>query len=227
MTEARDVLRLVVGEPREAIMALRRRGLRVSTPRRLIIEALFAADGPVSAQRLARELSLEESSVYRNLEVLERHGLTWHVHLGHGPGLYALAGRDDGEYLYCERCGKVTVLAAEDMNPLRERLEREFGHHASFTHFAIVGLCSTCVKHSGEGAENMADPRQEHDHQHEHPHSHPHEHADGTVHQHTHSAHEHEHVEHEHKHSHGEYVHSHAHVHQEGLEDRHEHEHEP
>ena len=31
-------------------------------------------DGPVSAQELAHTLSLEESSVYRNLEVLERHG---------------------------------------------------------------------------------------------------------------------------------------------------------
>ena len=69
----------------------------------------------MSAEELAQTLSLEESSVYRNLETLERHGLIRHVHLGHGPGLYALVGRGEREYLYCDRCGKVTVLAPEEL----------------------------------------------------------------------------------------------------------------
>jgi Fur family ferric uptake transcriptional regulator len=152
MTMAPDVPRLVVRDPAEAIGALRRRGLRLSTPRRLIIEALFAADGPVSAQQLAGELSLDESSVYRNLELLERQGLTRHVHLGHGPGLYALVGRDEGEYLYCERCGKVTVLAAGELDAVREQIASRFAHHARFTHFAIVGVCGECEQGSGAAA---------------------------------------------------------------------------
>jgi Fur family transcriptional regulator, ferric uptake regulator len=145
MTVAPDVPRLVVSTPGEAIQALRESGLRLSTARRLVIEALFAADGPVSAAALAHELVLEESSVYRNLEVLERHGLTRHVHLGHGPGLYALVGRDEGEYLYCQRCDKVTLLGPEELDPVREHLREHFGHTARFTHFAIVGLCEPCA----------------------------------------------------------------------------------
>lgn len=145
MTIAPDVPRLVVSSPGEAIQALRESGLRLSTARRLVIEALFAADGPVSAAALAEDLVLEESSVYRNLEVLERHGLTRHVHLGHGPGLYALVGRDEGEYLYCQRCGKVTLLRPEELDPVREHLREHFGHTARFTHFAIVGLCEPCA----------------------------------------------------------------------------------
>jgi Fur family ferric uptake transcriptional regulator len=144
MTVAPDVPRLVVADPDQAIDALRRSGLRLSTARRLVIEALFAADGPVSAPSLAQALSLDESSVYRNLEVLERHGLVRHVHLGHGPGLYALVGRDDGEYLYCERCGKVTVLGQDELEPIRAQIKDRFGHSARFTHFAIVGLCERC-----------------------------------------------------------------------------------
>jgi Fur family transcriptional regulator, ferric uptake regulator len=149
MTNAPDVPRLVVSDPGEAIRALRASGLRLSTARRLLIEALFAADGPVSAQYLVQALSLEESSVYRNLEVLERHGLTRHVHLGHGPGLYALVGRDEGEYLYCERCGKVTLLGPDQLNPVREHIRQRFGHCARFTHFAIVGLCVDCAGQPG------------------------------------------------------------------------------
>jgi Fur family transcriptional regulator, ferric uptake regulator len=148
MTIAPDVPRLVVSSPGEAIQALRESGLRLSTARRLVIEALFAADGPVSAAALAEDLVLEESSVYRNLEVLERHGLTRHVHLGHGPGLYALVGRDEGEYLYCQRCGKVTLLRPEELDPVREHLREHFGHTARFTHFAIVGLCEPCAPES-------------------------------------------------------------------------------
>lgn len=148
MTIAPDVPRLVVSTPGEAIQALRESGLRLSTARRLVIEALFAADGPVSAAALAHDLVLEESSVYRNLEVLERHGLARHVHLGHGPGLYALVGRDEGEYLYCQRCGKVTLLRHEELDPVREHLREHFGHTARFTHFAIVGLCEPCAARS-------------------------------------------------------------------------------
>jgi Fur family transcriptional regulator, ferric uptake regulator len=145
MTHAPDVPKLIVGGPGEAIESLRSAGLRLSTARRLLIEALFAADGPVSAQHLIQALSLEESSVYRNLEVLERHGLIRHVHLGHGPGLYALIGRDEGEYLYCEGCGRVDLLTAEELDPVREHIREKFGYSARFTHFAIVGMCRQCT----------------------------------------------------------------------------------
>jgi Fur family ferric uptake transcriptional regulator len=129
----------------DAVAALRKRGLRLSTPRRLVLEALFAADGPVSAEHLTRLLRLDLASVYRNLETLERHGLVRHVHLGHGPGLYALRGGGEREYLYCERCGAVRALVPEELDPVRERVRERFGYEARFTHFPIVGTCPACA----------------------------------------------------------------------------------
>jgi Fur family ferric uptake transcriptional regulator len=164
MTVAPDVPRLAVADPNEAIRRLRASGLRLSTARRLIIEALFAADGPVSAQQLSLELSLDESSVYRNLELLERQGLTRHVHLGHGPGLYALVGRDDGEYLFCERCAKVTLLGPEELDSVRAQISERFGHHARFTHFAIVGLCDGCATRGSAPARPHAHRSHGHSH---------------------------------------------------------------
>jgi Fur family ferric uptake transcriptional regulator len=119
--------------------------MRLSTPRRLVLEALFADEDPVSAPQLSRRLSIDESSVYRNLEVLERHGLIRHVHLGHGPGLYVLVSAHELEYLYCERCAKVKAVAVEDLDPVRKQIKEQFGYHARFTHFAIVGLCEQCA----------------------------------------------------------------------------------
>ena len=54
MTAAPDVAPLGVRGIHEAVAALRDRGLRLSTPRRLVLEALFEADAPVSAEQLAQ-----------------------------------------------------------------------------------------------------------------------------------------------------------------------------
>jgi Fur family ferric uptake transcriptional regulator len=167
MTDAPSAPALKFNTLAEAIEALREHGRRLSTPRRLILEALFAADGPVGAPYLADALSIDVSSVYRNLEVLESHGLIRHVHLGHGPGLYALLGGEEVAYLYCERCTKVTAVASERLEPLRESVRQEFGYEPHFTHFAIVGLCSDCA-----AADAMPEPSHDRSTSHEHPHSH-------------------------------------------------------
>jgi Fur family ferric uptake transcriptional regulator len=109
-----------------------------------VLEALFAADGPVSAERLADD-DLEVASVYRNLERLQRLGAVRHVHFGHGPGLYVLARGREREYLVCDRCGGVTALDPAKLDPFRDQLLHAFGHHARFSHFAIHGHCADCA----------------------------------------------------------------------------------
>ncbi len=145
MTDAPQTPPLHFATIDQAVAAMRERGLRLSTARRLVLEALFAADGPVSAQHLSRELAIDATSVYRNLEMLERFGVVRHVHLAHGAGLYVLAGRQEREYLYCERCSTVTAAAVEDLDPVRDLIDERFGFRARFTHFAIVGLCKRCA----------------------------------------------------------------------------------
>jgi Fur family transcriptional regulator, ferric uptake regulator len=155
----------------EAIRWLRDSGLRLSTARRLVLEALFVADGPVSAAHLARTLSLDESSVYRNLELLEQRGLLRHLHLGHSPGLYVLSSEAEVEYLYCERCAKVTAVTPESLDPVRAEITRRFGYTPRFTHFAIVGSCATCT---ATGPDSGTDDATEHLHSHgDYVHSHP------------------------------------------------------
>ena len=144
MTVSPETRPLVFATLTDAVAALRQRGLRLSTPRRLVLEALFAADRPVSAEQISERLKLDPTSVYRNLETLERHGLVRHVHLGHGPGLYALLLHGTDEYLFCERCGAVSAVPAEALDAVRERVRERFGYEVHFAHFAIVGTCRTC-----------------------------------------------------------------------------------
>ena len=77
----------------------------------------FAAAGPVSVEAIADGLAgrlprADLASTYRNLETLERIGLVRHVHLGHGPGRYALVGSPEREYVACERCDAFVALSA-------------------------------------------------------------------------------------------------------------------
>ena len=146
MTVAPDVRRLPFDDLGGAVAALRAQGLRLSTSRRLILETLFAAPEPLSAEAIARRLDLELTSVYRNLETLERHGLLQHVHLGHGAGLYALVGQGEREYLYCERCHAVTALDPGEIDPVRAEIAGRLGLQTRFTHFALVGVCAECAR---------------------------------------------------------------------------------
>jgi Fur family transcriptional regulator, ferric uptake regulator len=145
MTLAPDAPPLQCRTLAEAVAALRERGRRLSAVRRLVLEALFDQDAPMSAEEIAGRHNLDPSSVYRNLEALESQGLLRHVHLGHGPGLYAPRGRGEREYLFCESCSAVRALAPDEFDPVRELVRERFGFQARFTHFPIVGICPACA----------------------------------------------------------------------------------
>jgi Fur family transcriptional regulator, ferric uptake regulator len=131
----------------EAVAGLRARGLRLSGARRVVLEALYSTDDPLSAEQIAEGIGTlpasDLASVYRNLETLERLGLVQHVHLGHGAGRYVRAGRER-EYLVCERCGAHRAVPPEQLDGVRGAVEAATGFRARFSHFPIVGLCGAC-----------------------------------------------------------------------------------
>jgi Fur family ferric uptake transcriptional regulator len=131
-----------------AIAALRSRGLRVSSARRLVLEALYQSETPISAEQIADGLSgrlprSDLASVYRNLETLEAIGIVRHVHLGHGPGRYALSARSGG-WATCEVCKRSTALTPAALDRIRDAVREAAGYDAGFSHFPIVGRCTDC-----------------------------------------------------------------------------------
>jgi Fur family ferric uptake transcriptional regulator len=134
-----------------ACAAVRARGLRLTIPRRLVIEALFRGSVPVTAQEIAdgpdaAAPGMDVAAVYRNLEVLERIGLVRHVHAGHGPGLYMLADRVESEYLQCERCGQLQAVEPSVLATARREIVEATGFEPRFSHFPLAGLCPDCVR---------------------------------------------------------------------------------
>ena len=132
-----------------AVATVRARGLRVSSARRLVLEALFAAGTPVTAEQIAgglggRTPQSDLGSVYRNLETLERVGVVRHLHAPYGAGLYAIARDEDEGFLTCERCGEIRSGNPHAVAVIRGAVRKAFGYDASFGKFPIVGVCSRC-----------------------------------------------------------------------------------
>jgi Fur family ferric uptake transcriptional regulator len=157
VTQAPDRKALAFETIDEVFDELRRTGHRVTAPARLVVEALFRADGPISAEQIARgrgepAVRLELPSVYRNLERLQQLGVVSHVHMGHGPGLYVLSPGTDREYLVCDRCGRVSTVDPAQLDPIREQVREAFGYHAHFSHFPVHGYCESCA----DGVESLA-----------------------------------------------------------------------
>jgi len=149
MTVPHETRPLAAASVPAAITTLRVRGLRVSSARRLVLEALFAAEGPVGAEAIASGLGgrlpgSDLASVYRNLDTLEQIGMVRHFHLAHGRGLYALTGRHDSGYATCERCGAHHALDPDAVARVAAALREACGYEAHLSHFPIVGTCPEC-----------------------------------------------------------------------------------
>src|SRR5215207_2773043 len=125
MTVAHRTDALLAPSLTAAVVALRRRGMRVSSTRRALLERLFRAPRPLPAEELAGGHDL--ASVYRNLDALEAVGLIRHVHVGHGPGLYALAGPRATGFAACDACGRHAALTAGGLADVHAAVLRATG----------------------------------------------------------------------------------------------------
>ena len=149
MTIPHDTRPLAAASIPAALTTLRARGMRVSAARRLVLEALFAAEGPATVEELAdgvggRVPRSDIASTYRNLDALERAGLVRHFHLAGGAGLYALTGRHEAGYAACERCGAHLALDRGVVARVAAVVREACGYEPRLAHFPIVGRCPTC-----------------------------------------------------------------------------------
>ncbi len=132
----------------DVIALVRARGGRVTAPRRLLLAALFASPDHRSAEDLAVEVQATSpdvhlSTIYRNLEELERLGVVVHSHFGHGPATYHLAGSAHAHFV-CELCGVTMEAPADLVRSLARAAQGRLGFEIDPYHFAIPGRCAAC-----------------------------------------------------------------------------------
>ncbi|HTU38474.1 MAG TPA: Fur family transcriptional regulator [Acidimicrobiales bacterium] len=132
----------------DALELVRSEGGRVTSSRRLLLQALFASSGHRTAEDLAVEVQAEApdihiSTIYRNLEELERLGVIVHSHFGHGPTTYHLATSVHGHFV-CEECGRLIEVPESIFDGLAKQARTRFGFTIDPHHFAMLGRCADC-----------------------------------------------------------------------------------
>ncbi len=140
----------------DVLARLRRNGGRVTKARQLLLEELFDRGGHRTAEELAgavqdRAPEVHLSTIYRNLDELERLGVVTHSHMGHGPAAYHLA-ETAHPHLVCERCGSTIDVPDEVLGGLMATVRRRYGFAIDPHHFAIPGRCRACSGDAGAPA---------------------------------------------------------------------------
>ncbi len=128
---------------------LRGSGARVTTARRASVAAMVHAHGHRTADELAAEIhaahpSINRSTVYLNLEELERLGVLVHTHLGHGAATYHLAANAHS-HLVCECCGATVSVPMELFTDLAGTMSAQYGFVIDPLHFSVLGTCARCL----------------------------------------------------------------------------------
>src|SRR5438876_12302065 len=106
------------GTAAEIVMALRRRGLRITPQRQAIVAAIMRTRGHIDPAGIARRVQsqmpgVNASTIYRTLAMLEEAGIVSHAHLETGAE-YHRAGEDGHVHLTCSSCGAEEDLSLQE-----------------------------------------------------------------------------------------------------------------
>jgi Fur family transcriptional regulator, ferric uptake regulator len=141
------------GEVSDLTKQLRAKGYRLTPARQLVLHAVsgleHATPDAICAEVQRTASSVNLSTVYRTLELLEELGLVTHTHLGHGAPIYHAAAEKQHLHLVCRVCGRVTEVAPAIADPLVETLRAQQGFEIDVAHFAIFGRCADCIARDG------------------------------------------------------------------------------
>lgn len=128
-------------------------GHRYTRGRRLVMDVLGRLGAPATIPTiLESEPSIKQSSLYRNLAVLQESGLVTRVDVGDDRAYFELSEavtHDHHHHLVCRTCRAVVDVALP--GPAERALDRAFTTAASDAGFTLqehrvdlVGVCSDC-----------------------------------------------------------------------------------
>ena len=127
-------------------------GERMTIQRRLIVEALCAAEGHLSISDLQQWLQatypahgLSDATIYRILQWLKNIGFVSQTDMGNAGIVYELLGQSYHHHLICLNCGRVIDVEDRYLASLRQALSDDFSFLARIDHMAIYGLCQECA----------------------------------------------------------------------------------
>ena len=133
-------------EPRALI---RKQGFRLTPQRQMIFDAVrelgrHCTPDEVYARVQRKSMAVNRATVYRTLDFLLKLGLVTTAHLRDNQVIYELVGQAPHHHLVCQKCDKIEVVDHALVQPLFNRIEREFEFEVKTDHFMLFGVCKEC-----------------------------------------------------------------------------------
>ena len=130
-----------------AIDSLKKERLRITEPRKALLQLLDGAPKPLSAEELHDALGAEEFdlvTIYRNLDAFENAGIVIRIPTESGKSLYELnAEQHHYHHIICRKCHRTEKLDTCEIEKL-EKLASDLGY-SEVTHvLELYGVCETC-----------------------------------------------------------------------------------
>ena len=135
-----------------AMTRLHADGQRYTPRRRALVELLAEVDQPLTIpQLLERRHGMAQSSVYRNLAVLEKAGVVHRILTADDFGRYELAEdlTQHHHHLICASCGDVTDFTVpeaveHDLETALAKVAKRSGFQVRHHRLDLVGTCPRC-----------------------------------------------------------------------------------
>ncbi|WP_233158286.1 Fur family transcriptional regulator [Actinokineospora bangkokensis] len=123
--------------------------MRMTPQRQLVLDALLelghATPEQVCAHVQRTTPTVNITTVYRTLELLESLSVVRHTHLGHGAPKYSVHEHEH-VHLVCHRCGRVDEADLGLMSDLCGTLREQHGFALDASHLALSGTCADCLR---------------------------------------------------------------------------------
>ncbi len=132
---------------------LRRKGLRITPQRELILLALAESQSHLTAEQILERVHqyspcVNIATVYRNLDILREHDILSVTALPDHPLQWELVDADPHHHLVCTECHHMEEVPSEILTTLSEKLMEDYGFQADLTHLTLSGLCTRCANGS-------------------------------------------------------------------------------
>ncbi|MBE2197295.1 MAG: transcriptional repressor [Anaerolinea sp.] len=135
----------------QIIESLRRKQLRITPQRELIVRALTDVDDDehqtaeeIHARVQASTSAVNIATIYRTLDMLVEEGLVTRVDLGGGKEVFATVQHGMHMHLVCRQCGHVLDADTQVLQDVRQYLVAEHGFSADLEHISLFGMCEAC-----------------------------------------------------------------------------------
>jgi Fur family ferric uptake transcriptional regulator len=131
---------------------LRERGFRLTPQREMVLSVLHEIEGFATADEIYERVSgfsssVDISTVYRTLELLQDFHLVASVDPGDGQRRYELLGIHGQHFhLVCRSCGRIVGVEPRAIESFATGMKEQYDFEIDLEHLSIPGLCRECAR---------------------------------------------------------------------------------